>query len=845
MMQAIEMVNVKEYRGKLPPQPLPEPEIARVTSPFHGLTKYEVDERRSQGLGNNVDFKTSRTIGQILRENLFTFFNMVLLVLGTTLVLLGSPVEGLITSGVLLVNVMIAAAQEVRAKHKLDHIALLTRPRATVIRQGLQQEVDPGEIVIDDLLCMEPGAQIVVDGIVVSQGRIDVDESLITGESALAAKYRGDTIYSGSYCVTGQGVYRATRVGLSSFANKLTLEARIFTRHYTPLQREVNLTVRLLMALVIFFGILLVVNNILNEEPLLQSVREASVLFGLAPSSLFLMIVVAYAVGAVRISSKGAVIQQANSIESLCNVDVLCLDKTGTLTTNRIKLEEITPFSNRNNGQGTGAPSGKELRDLLGDFCASATVNNRTGEAILRACPGEKRPLFDEVPFSSDQGWSAQVIDRQNRIGTYVLGAPELLLPNFAGVPGMSEKAASWRAQGRRVLLFSYSPKELSLRDQDDQPKLPAGLRPLCLLNLSDELRPKVQETLKGFVDAGVTLKFISGDNPETVAALVRQAGFVEGDNQLSLVSGLELAEMDESQFARAADKANIFGRVTPRQKERLIKALKERGHYVAMTGDGINDILALKRANLGIAMQSGSEATRNVADIVLLEDSFGVLPEAFQEGQRILNGIQDILRLYMSRILCLAMMIAAIAAASDGFPITPRQNAVVAFLTLSIPAGCLALWAKPGKVRRVSLGRKLAHFVIPAVISVAIVSFGGYMFSLAKTGDEAYAQTTLTYITVICGILLVVFVEPPTKWWVGGDILSGDWRPAKLSFGLIVLFVIILATPFMREFYGLTLLQRPDHYLVIALAIIAWVILLRFIWRARLVERYLNVELN
>jgi len=842
-MQAIEMLNVKEYRREQPPQSLPVPEILRVSSPYQGLNQNEVDVRRSQGLGNNVNFKTSRTIGQILRENLFTFFNMILLVLGTTLVLLGSPVEGLITSGVLLVNVLIASAQEVRAKHKLDHIALLTRPKATVIRQGLQQEVDPREIVIDDLLCMESGKQIVVDGTVVSQARIDVDESLITGESVLVAKYKGDKIYSGSYCVAGQGVYQATRVGLSSFANKLTLEARIFTRHYTPLQREVNLTIRLLMALVVFFGILLMVNNVLNKEPLLQSIQEASVLFGLAPSSLFLMIVVAYGVGAVRISNKGAVIQQANSIESLCNVDVLCLDKTGTLTTNRIILENIASFPNRKNGQRT--LSEKELRDLLGDFCASAAVNNRTGEAILRECPGQKRRLVDELPFSSDQGWSAQVIDHQDHIGTYVLGAPELLLPNFAGAPGMSDKAASWRAQGRRVLLFSYSPTALSLRDRDDQPRLPEGLRPLCLLNLSDELRPKVRETLKGFVDAGVTLKFISGDNPETVAALVRQAGFMDGDKSLSLVSGLELAEMDESQFARSAATANIFGRVTPRQKERLIKTLKELGHYVAMTGDGINDILALKRANLGIAMQSGSEATRNVADIVLLEDSFGVLPEAFQEGQRILNGIQDILRLYMSRILCLAMMIAAISAASDGFPITPRQNAVVAFLTLSIPAGCLALWAKPGKVRHVSLGRKLAHFVIPAVISVTIVSFGVYIFSLAKTGDEAYAQTTLTYITVICGILLVVFVQPPSRWWVGGDILSGDWRPAKLSLGLIALFVIILATPFMREFYGLTLLRHADHYLVIALAIIAWVILLRFVWRARLVERYLNVELN
>ena len=319
----------------------------------------------------------------------------------------------------------------------------------------------------------------------------------------------------------------------------------------------------------------------------------------------------------------------------------------------------------------------------------------------------------------------------------------------------------------------------------------------------------------------------------------------MDEDQPLSLVSGLELAEMDESQFAATAEEANVFGRITPRQKEHLIKALLDKGHYVAMTGDGINDILALKRANLGIAMHSGTEATRNVADIVLLEDSFAVLPEAFQEGQRILNGMQAILRLFMSRILALAILIAAIGFASGGFPITPRQNAIISVITLSIPAFFLALWAKPGQMPQASLGRKLAHFVIPAVISIGLVGFGVFIFSLIVTRDEAYAQMMLTYLIITCGILLVIFVEPPTKWWTGGVGLSGDWRPTLLSVGLLILFFVFLATPALREFYGLTLLRQTNHYLVIALAVIIWVFVLRFLWRGRLVERYLNVDLS
>jgi len=732
--------------------------------------------------------------------------------------------------------------QEIKAKRNLDQIALLSRPRATVIRQGVQREVDPDELVLDDLLCLGPGGQIVVDGVVLSQSRIEVDESLLTGESALVAKFEGDKVLSGSFCVTGEGVYKATKVGINSFANKLTLEARIYTRHLTPLQREVNFSIRLLLALVFFFTVLVVISNFLQGVPMVESVRDASVLFGLAPSSLFLMIVIAYGVGAVRISNKGALVQQANSVESLCNVDILCLDKTGTLTTNRINLEEIYQHDMSHNM--ADVPLSEEaLRDLLGDFSASATVKNRTSEAILRACPGENQPCSDEIPFSSQQGWSALVFDHHEQPGTYVLGAPERLIPTLEAVPGMSQKIESWSSQGRRVLLFAYHPQAHTLRDGDDQPRLPEDLQPLCLLNFSDELRPKVQETLKRFVDAGIGLKFISGDNPETVAGLVRQAGFMPEDHPLALVSGLELAEMGESRFARTADKADVFGRITPRQKELLVTALLDRGHYVAMTGDGINDILAMKKANLGIAMQSGTEATRNVADIVLLEDSFGVLPEAFEEGQRILNGMQDILRLYMSRILCLAFLIAAIGFASGGFPINPRQNAIISVITLSIPAFFLAIWAKPGQTPQVSLGQKISHFVIPAVISIGFVGFAVFLFSLIESRDEAYAQTMLTYFTVICGILLVIFVEPPTKWWAGGDILSGDRRPTLLAIGLFFLFVVFLAVPPMRDFYGLTPLRQLDHYVIIALAVIIWLFVLRFVWRARLVERYLNMD--
>jgi cation-transporting ATPase E len=816
------------------------PSTAGKSTNLQGLSESEVIARRSEGLGNDFALKTSRTLGQILRDNLFTFFNVVLVILGLLLLFFGAIVEAFITSGVLLINVVVASVQEVRAKKMLDHIALLTRPRATVIRESREQEVDPAEIVCGDLLVVGPGDQIVVDGRVVSQGHFDVDESLLTGESRLVVKHEGDQVQSGSFCVTGRGVYEATMVGANSYANKLTLEARTFTRHLTPLQREVYLVIRVLLGLAAFFGILLIIDNTLNDVPAIESVRQLSVLFGLAPSSLFLMIVVAYAVGAVRIANRGALIQQANSIESLCNVDILCLDKTGTLTTNRLKLNEIHPYF-----RPEIAPSEEWLLQILGDFSHSATVQNRTSEAIARAYPGQPKEVREEVHFSSQLGWSAMVLDHEDRPGTYILGAPELLKPYLVAGFDLGEKIEEWLFQGQRVLLFVFHPETGLLYDANDEPRLPAGLIPLALLNFSDELRPEACETLQSFAEAGIQLKFISGDNPDTVAALVRQAGLVTKEHAINAVSGLELAKMDEVGFVATVARTTVFGRITPRQKEQLVTTMCEQGHYVAMTGDGVNDVLALKRANLGIAMHSGSQATRNVADMVLLNDSFGVLPEAFLEGQRIMSGMEDILRLYLSRIFYLGVLIAAIGFIGAGFPFTPRQSAVVSVFTLSIPGLCLALWARPDPIIHVSLIRKLAHFVIPAVITVAAVGIGIYLFYLVRTGDAFYAQTMLTYTVVTCGILLIVFVEPPTKWWVGGDSLSGDWRPTILAGGLLLLFGVFLAVPFLRDFYGLIVLRSWTHYVVIALAAAFWVLFVRFVWRANLVERYLNIDLG
>jgi cation-transporting ATPase E len=302
---------------------------------------------------------------------------------------------------------------------------------------------------------------------------------------------------------------------------------------------------------------------------------------------------------------------------------------------------------------------------------------------------------------------------------------------------------------------------------------------------------------------------------------------------------------MDAAPFTQAALDTTVFGRITPQQKEELIQTLREQGHYVAMIGDGVNDVLALKRAHLGIAMQSGSQATRSVADIVLLNDSFSALPDAFAEGQRILNGMQDILRLYMTRILSLALLIPAVGWLGIGFPFTPKQNSLLSILTLSIPAFALALWARPGPVPEGSITRRLLHFVVPAVIASSAAGLAIYLTFLLTTRDVLYAQHALTYTMIATGLLLIVFVEPPTKAWVGGDELSGDWRPTMLAIGLSFAFVVFLVLAPLRNFYELTLLRQPLDYAVISAVVILWAFALRYAWITRLLERYLNVDLG
>ncbi|MBW4468588.1 MAG: HAD-IC family P-type ATPase [Pegethrix bostrychoides GSE-TBD4-15B] len=810
--------------------------------PLLGLSDPEVIRRRAAGDGNDARLETSRSYRQILQENLFTVINIAFFAISLVMFKLGRLSDAVLVVIVIFGGVLVNIYQEIWAKRQLDRIALLSRPQATVIRAGTERQIDPSEIVRGDLLLLQPGDQIVVDGEIVGEGRVEVDESLLTGESDLIPKQAADLVYSGSFCVSGTACYCAQKVGGQTVAYRLMSGARAFRRSLTPLQVEINVVIRIFMLIACFLWMLVGISFLSSSYSANEIAQRFAVIAGLVPAGLLLAITLAYGLGAVRMLGQDVLIQQANAVESLSNVDILCLDKTGTLTTNQICLEELRPIG----------ISEAELRACLGDYAANLSSGNRTSEAIAVACPGQSRHLKAEVPFSSARKWSAVAFDEAERRGIYLLGAPEVLLTTTGLMSSeLADYIQSGVEQGLRVVLFAYSPDPTALQFED--PHLPADLAPMGILRFSDQLRPEAYETLAGFAEAGIRVKIISGDNPQTVLALARQAGL---GAEISMVSGAALAQMDRSQFAQAAETCTVFGRITPEQKARLVKELRRAGGYVAMIGDGVNDVLSLKQANLAIAMESGSKATRGVADIVLLKDSFGALPRAFLEGQRIRNGIQDVLKLFLVRTFCVTLLIFATSIVTDSFPLQNKQSAIVALLGVGFPTMCLPLWAKPGLLPRRSMVRSMLHFVVPATLTLTLVALLVYLFYLVVAVlnlppgansaqiNHAIPRSALVAILVMGELLLIPFLKPPTTAWVGGEPLSGDRRYGIVAFGLFLLYLLVVSLSPLRRFFELYPLD-PIHYLFIGLVALEWCLILRMIWRTRFLDRFLGIDLR
>ncbi|WNC60656.1 HAD-IC family P-type ATPase [Thermosynechococcus sp. QS41] len=826
-----------------------------MTAPLTGLTAAEVAERQARGRINRQASESNRTYGDILRENLFTFINGVFAFISVILLFLGRPGDVAAIIVVVFLNAIISILQEIRAKRQLDEISLLTRPRVKVLRDRQEAIIDPAEVVEGDILLLEPGDQIVADGTVVGDGQIQVDESLLTGESDLISKQAGDRLYSGSFCVRGAAAYVAEQVGEASTAHQLTAAAKTYHHKLTPLQREINLIIRVILALAIFLWLLVLLSLLVRLTTLQMSVQTAAVVAGLVPVGLYLTITLTYALGALRISRANVLVQQVNAIESLSGVDILCLDKTGTLTANALELHSWYALTETE----------EKTKAALATFTASVSAPNRTLVALTEAFDGRPQPLRLEIPFSSAYKWSAAAWQDSE---TFILGAPDVLFKAEDLSPEVTELLQRGRQQGLRVLLFARSCSDPQWDERQETALLPPDLEPLAVIWVGDRLRPQSREVLERFQQAGIQIKIISGDHAETVVALAKQVGLDDG---AIAISGTELAAMDDPSFDQMAEKATVFGRITPEQKAKLVTRLRALGHQVAMIGDGVNDVLSLKQANVGIAMESGSAITRNVADIVLLADSFAALPAAFREGQRIYNGIQDVTKLFLVRVFSFSLLCLVTVMAGRAFPLLIKHNSLLTLWGVGLPTLAVAFWAVPGPRPHRSLIRSLLHFVIPATLSLALLAIFMYLGVLAReltplvellqgrfdptllNGREvllelgqsvAIARTALVTTLMLASLCLVLFLKPPHPIWVGGAPLVGNWRYVAVVLALLAAFLIISFSPTLRAVAELEPLSW-SLWALIVLIVLLWVVVLRAFWRYRLLDRFLGVDLS
>jgi cation-transporting P-type ATPase E len=827
-------------------------------STFSGLTEAQVQERRKQGRVNSTTTKPSRTYWQITLENVFNAINILLFLIALALVLIGRYSDAFVYIAVVVLNMLVGLVQEIKAKLKLDSIATLTRPKAHVIRSGQELEIETSQIVEGDLLVVGSGDLIPADGQIV-KGKLDLDESLLTGESDLMPRAVSEKVYAGSVVVTGQAYFVAEKIGDVSLANQITANAKTYRRRQTPIQKEINLFIRVLFLVAFLIGALLTLGSVLTQSPVEESLQIAAVVLGIIPNSLVVMINLAYAVGGVNLLGRGALIQQLNAVESLSNVDVLCLDKTGTLTTNRLLIEKIT----------TKSGSETKVKQWLGDFCASLTDLNKTTQTLLNHTPGRNLEVETEIPFNSAYKWSGLTfkllkLKEKSTPSSLILGAPEVLAQHLNLTPEQTEQTLKAQNKGHRVLYFVGSDNQLQTPLNPKQPVLPPGLELLAIINFKSEIRSEAARTLAEFKRTGVDLKIISGDSPYTVKALATQIGLGQ---DLKVISGPEIDKLDQTAFSQIALEYDIFGRITPDQKRELVKTLRQNGKYVGMVGDGVNDVLALKQAHLAISMESGSQASRSVADIILLKNSFASLPVGLLEGQKIRHSLENIFQIYMIRVIYITFLILAASLAALAFPFTVKQSSLISILTAGLPALGLTLWARPQKPHKHGLIRSVLHFVLPASLTLAVFStilFAGFSYVtyfnlinqfptsafsteqiIRLTIDNALptVRTVLTTFIILSGLILTGFVTPRFKWLAGGNQLSKDWRPTLLAFSLAVFYLLLLYYQPWRDFWDLAPLDGL-YMLVILATTLAWAVTLQLFWRYRVFDRFLNLRL-
>ena len=744
-----------------------------------GLTPADVTERMARGQVNDVPEDASRTVTAIVRANVLTRFNAILGVLLGVIVVVGPPQDALF-AGVLVSNALVGIVQELRAKRTLDRLAVVSAPRVHVRRATGTADLDVREIVLDDLIELRSGDQVVVDGLVIETRHLEINQALVTGEADPVAAAVGDLALSGSFVVAGEGLMRTTRVGRDAYARSLADQARRFTLVRSELRAGVDRILRLVTWAIVPTAVLVVGSQLRSHHDFPDALRSSVAAVGsMIPEGLVLLTSVAFAVGVVRLGRRRVLVQELAAIEGLARVDVVCVDKTGTLTEGDLQVTAVEHLG----------PSTLDVEAVLGALAAADPHPNASMAALGRAVPrvvGWR--VGHSVPFSSTRKWSAADFGAH---GAWVLGAPDVVAPG-GHARAVRDVAADRAAAGARVLVLAEAPSGL------DGDRLPVDAAPVALVLLEERVRASAADTVGFFASQGVTVKVISGDHPRTVAAVARRVGVPGADEPFDALDLPVDAALED-----VMERYSVFGRVTPEQKQAMVRALQARGHVVAMTGDGVNDVLALKEADIGMAMGSGSTATRAVARIVLLDDSFEVVPAVVAEGRRVIANVERVANLFVTKTVYALLLALAVGVARVPFPFLPRHLTVISTLTIGVPGFFLAL--APNAVRsRPGFVPRVLRFALPAGVVAATATFGAYVVARNEPGSSiVQARTTATIVLFLVG------------FWVLG-LLARPITAARTTLltSMAAAFLLVMVLPPARSFFGF---EVPSLLLVLA----------------------------
>ncbi|MET8452895.1 HAD-IC family P-type ATPase [Streptomyces sp. NPDC005209] len=779
-----------------PVHPIPVP-----VTPSTGLTAADVAERVARGQVNDVPVRSSRTIAEIVRANVFTRFNAIIGVLWV-ITLFVAPIQDSLFGFVIIANTGIGIVQEWRAKQTLDSLAVIGEARPTVRRDGIATEVATHEIVLDDLMEIGPGDKIVVDGVCAEADGLEIDESLLTGEADPVVKHPGDRVMSGSFVVAGGGAFVATKVGHEAYAAQLAEEASRFTLVHSELRSGISTILKYVTWMMVPAATGLVITQLVvkNNDFKDAVARTIGGIVPMVPEGLVLLTSVAFAIGVIRLGRKQCLVQELPAIEGLARVDTVCLDKTGTLTEGGMDVTELRPL---------GDSDETYVRRVLGALGESDPRPNASLQAVIDAYPdSEEWRCVESLPFSSARKYSgATFSEGDGETSTWLLGAPDVLLSD--GDPALAE-TERLNEEGLRVLLLARAAREL------DDPDVAKGATATALVVLEQRLRADAADTLSYFADQSVHAKVISGDNAVSVSAVAAKLGL--GGRAVDA----RRIPKDPEGMADALHEGTVFGRVTPQQKREMVGALQSRGHTVAMTGDGVNDVLALKDADIGVSMGSGSEATRAVAQIVLLNNSFATLPSVVAEGRRVIGNITRVATLFLVKTVYSVLLAVLVVCWQVEYPFLPRHLTLLSTLTIGIPAFFLAL--APNKERaRPHFVRRVMRYSVPGGVVAGVATFVTYLIARHYyTGEGALdAETSAATLTLfLISMWVLAIIARPYTWW----------RVALVA-SMGVAFVFVLIVPALQSFFALKLVGIAMPWTAVAVAAVA-AVALEFLWK-------------